>query len=423
MRTVAFALFSLFVLQPPSFNGCSKREVEPEPLPMSTACTEDIECVDDDPCSDTRCYAGTCVTVSETVDRDGDGDPPIECGGLDCNDTDPNIFAGAFDLCDGVDTDCDSRFDEDEPVAERRVAPPLTDGLGTVVRWGNGFALTEASLGAVWIHAVRADGSLGTPNEIMRLSAGGAFERIDAVNAADGDRVLILAQTDIGAVRIAVIEPGDSRDELVFRREPETLDLGGPARVDGAVIPFGGSFAFVARQGGVAQLFASLTGDAIQTLDVTEAIQSLATDGEHLFVALDGEVAVFRESGRAIADARVSVVPGGLLSGAGFAISVGESGEVGELLSTGEEVPRARVERVIAAARLDRERISLVFNSDEFFSVSIWDADYNERASFLLTNPMRGARMSVAAFEDNYAAYVPDSVQPELFLRFVCDAS
>ncbi|MEZ4469713.1 MAG: putative metal-binding motif-containing protein [bacterium] len=54
--------------------------------------------------------AGACRPCQ---DADGDGyGVGEECQGIDCDDTDPTVFAGAAELCDGLDNDCDSRADE-----------------------------------------------------------------------------------------------------------------------------------------------------------------------------------------------------------------------------------------------------------------------------------------------------------------------
>lgn len=51
-------------------------------------------------------------------DGDGDGYLPISCGGDDCDDTDPNVFPGAPEICDGEDSDCDGDVPADEDDAD-----------------------------------------------------------------------------------------------------------------------------------------------------------------------------------------------------------------------------------------------------------------------------------------------------------------
>ena len=45
------------------------------------------------------------------VDADGDGTTPSEG---DCDDTNPNIYSGAEELCDGRDGDCDGLVPDEE---------------------------------------------------------------------------------------------------------------------------------------------------------------------------------------------------------------------------------------------------------------------------------------------------------------------
>ncbi|MHC4837760.1 MAG: putative metal-binding motif-containing protein, partial [Planctomycetota bacterium] len=64
-------------------------------------------------------------TPCEDADNDGYGDGDA-CDGLDCNDADPSVYAGAPELCDNQDNDCDQRSDED--IAEQPGIECLSDG-------------------------------------------------------------------------------------------------------------------------------------------------------------------------------------------------------------------------------------------------------------------------------------------------------
>ncbi|MCP4122421.1 MAG: hypothetical protein GY751_11760, partial [Bacteroidetes bacterium] len=53
----------------------------------------------------------TCMANITVDDINNDGDPSTACGS-DCDDTNPNIYPGATEICDGVDNDCDGSVDE-----------------------------------------------------------------------------------------------------------------------------------------------------------------------------------------------------------------------------------------------------------------------------------------------------------------------
>lgn len=60
------------------------------------------------------CIPGICEYRS--LDLDGDGHSPEICtevGGDDCDDTDPAIYTGAPEICDGEDNNCNGFIDEE----------------------------------------------------------------------------------------------------------------------------------------------------------------------------------------------------------------------------------------------------------------------------------------------------------------------
>jgi len=110
-----------------SLFGCGDDDVFSDDMAVPV-CESDEECADGtfcngaETCVDGSCEAGvapcevgeTCdeaseSCVSECRDEDGDGYADIDCGGIDCDDTDPNRFPGNTEICDvdGRDEDCD----------------------------------------------------------------------------------------------------------------------------------------------------------------------------------------------------------------------------------------------------------------------------------------------------------------------------
>ena len=88
-------------------------------------CDDGVWCNGEESCWDGGCEAGedvclagqTCDEDSQRcftrcdgiADRDGDGVDSIDCGGADCDDSDPNRFPGNVEVCDeeAHDEDCD----------------------------------------------------------------------------------------------------------------------------------------------------------------------------------------------------------------------------------------------------------------------------------------------------------------------------
>ncbi|MBW2263052.1 MAG: hypothetical protein JRG91_13825 [Deltaproteobacteria bacterium] len=95
--------------------------VEPEAgdVDDERRCTTDEDCEDGNPCTDNRCLYEDDRCYWVPYDMDGDGFMPAtvdeeDCGGRDCDDSDPDINPDAERQCDAVDHDCDGFLDNDQ---------------------------------------------------------------------------------------------------------------------------------------------------------------------------------------------------------------------------------------------------------------------------------------------------------------------
>jgi alpha-tubulin suppressor-like RCC1 family protein len=94
--------------------ACSLAGLDHAVLPV---CATDGDCaalaarVDDPDCDTFVCVPETGRCMPATVDADSDGEPPIACGGTDCDDADAARFAAATEICNGIDDDCDDLLD------------------------------------------------------------------------------------------------------------------------------------------------------------------------------------------------------------------------------------------------------------------------------------------------------------------------
>jgi hypothetical protein len=82
----------------------------------SIICATTEQCVlklGDDACkTNITCDPVDALCKYKTLDTDGDGHPPIVCGGDDCNDGDATQFPGHPEDCDGKDNNCNGPSDD-----------------------------------------------------------------------------------------------------------------------------------------------------------------------------------------------------------------------------------------------------------------------------------------------------------------------
>ena len=111
-----------------------------------------VSCSDAFTCTIDTCVEETHGCTHEPRDADGDGDPPISCGGTDCNDFDPLVSGTASERCDnGVDDNCDGQIDEAGCVA------PLYDRCSDALEIDAPGSYSVATYGAAKDYAISCE--------------------------------------------------------------------------------------------------------------------------------------------------------------------------------------------------------------------------------------------------------------------------
>lgn len=220
--------------------ACSRSElrVTTEKAPVLTECTVDADCVvaedlcliaschagvcvvvdqvscdDGDPCTSDRCIptTGQCESEPLTYDLDGDGHraplpgfapgEPGSCGD-DCDDTNPNAFPGAVEVCDGADNDCNGITDDgmaytpaDGFEAIEISGPSASPASPGAIAFGFGnyvasYTARDADKDAVFLHSLDEDGAVGEPSRVNNFPADASGARL----AFTGDRFGVVWQ-------------------------------------------------------------------------------------------------------------------------------------------------------------------------------------------------------------------------------------
>lgn len=143
---------------------------------VAGACAPAVE----GPCtSHTACVIDVCDeatkkcthTPTSGLDVDGDGHVAIGCGGDDCDDKDPTVYAGAPELCDGKDNNCDGKID-DYAVAPRGKAATLALSSGRdrvlLAPLGAGYVAVTNRAGAFEAYGLTFDAK-ATPSAEKKL--------------------------------------------------------------------------------------------------------------------------------------------------------------------------------------------------------------------------------------------------------------
>ena len=123
-----------------------------------------VACDDNQTCTIDTCIEATKKCVSEPRDIDADSDSDWNCGGGDCNDTDPEISSKHVEVCGNAqDDDCDGQKDEADcqtPAHDKCADALEIDGPGqypvSLGALSSDYAATCAGSGGTWRDAVIA---------------------------------------------------------------------------------------------------------------------------------------------------------------------------------------------------------------------------------------------------------------------------
>jgi len=163
---------------------------------------DQVSCDDGDPCTSDRCVpaTGQCEHEPLTYDLDGDGHraplpgfapgEPGACGD-DCDDTNPNAYPGAIEVCDGADNDCNGIVDDGmayAPAADDFEAievsgphaSPASPG-GLAFGFGNyvaSYTARDADKDGVFLRSIGDDGTLGEPSKVNNFPADASGARL-----------------------------------------------------------------------------------------------------------------------------------------------------------------------------------------------------------------------------------------------------
>ncbi len=165
---------------------------------------EPIACSDDSTCTIDACVEATQACRHEPRDADADGDPTRNCGGTDCDDTNPLVSTGASERCgNGRDDDCDEQVDEAECKAPEH--DTCKDALEVT---GPGFYDLDLAASAFDYATPCTGADAGFRDVVVAVTvAEGAAQDVDIVAKLDSGEVSLGTAASCGAEETVVCEP------------------------------------------------------------------------------------------------------------------------------------------------------------------------------------------------------------------------
>jgi Putative metal-binding motif len=240
--------------------------------------------------TDVACTIDTCVEATQSCehvprDADGDGDPPIQCGGTDCNDFDPLVSGNASEICgNGIDDNCNGVIDENDCVT------PLYDRCSDALEIDAPGAYTVSTVGAAKDYAISCEAA--ATSAAMR-------DVVIAVTVPDAgpedvDIVASMGKTQFPGIEGLAQTTFDSASKAHLVSLPGTINAG-----DLLVCLFGSEgAASVSTPDGWTALATTVDGDESARASAFYRIASGSEDGQSVNFSTDssarGAAQVFR---------------------------------------------------------------------------------------------------------------------------------
>jgi hypothetical protein len=153
---------------------------------------EIVACSDDNTCTIDVCIEETQSCQHEPRDGDGDGDPTRNCGGQDCDDSDPSVSSQASEICGNQrDDDCDGAVDEDDCAAPEHDVCDTALAVSEPGFYDVDLAATALDYGS---SCITQKGGFRDAVLQVELPEGGPFD-LDVSAKQDG-RLLVLGTAD-----------------------------------------------------------------------------------------------------------------------------------------------------------------------------------------------------------------------------------
>jgi hypothetical protein len=224
MRALACAAATLFLVacggtlktegEPDTSTDPTEEEVAPDPLDDG-ACTVDADCDDGDPCTDDVCDpdTGACTNEEIAPDEDEDGYISDECGGDDCDDSDPEVHPGAEEVClDGIDNDCDGEVDGPAVLPSD---VQVTDSDGAALMQELHIVWTGSLYGLAWVDDRDGNAEIYFARISPEATVVGTDTRITDAGGSSFDPSLAWTGSEFG---LSWFDDRDGNTEVYFTR-------------------------------------------------------------------------------------------------------------------------------------------------------------------------------------------------------------